>query len=131
MAAVEIEYNWGVSKKYRFESFCYGPKSCKLYTKISGPAGGSRSGSDCSAAHRQFACCRWPDTVRCPGECGDGNGGHGLPLCIPCAHSCPCRIRQSGCACLSRVMSAGRPSVEEFLPFMSINAVASQCSSSS
>lgn len=31
MAAVEIEYNWGVSKKYRFESFCYGPKSCKLY----------------------------------------------------------------------------------------------------
>lgn len=31
MAAVEIEYNWGISKKYRFESFCYGPKSCKLY----------------------------------------------------------------------------------------------------
>ena len=31
MAAVEIEYNWGVSRKYRFESFCYGPKSCKLY----------------------------------------------------------------------------------------------------
>jgi hypothetical protein len=31
MSAVEIEYNWGVSKKYRFESFCYGPKSCKLY----------------------------------------------------------------------------------------------------
>jgi hypothetical protein len=31
MAAVEIEYNWGVSKKYRFESFCYGPKSCKFY----------------------------------------------------------------------------------------------------
>lgn len=31
MAAVEIEYDWGVSKKYRFESFCYGPKSCKLY----------------------------------------------------------------------------------------------------
>jgi hypothetical protein len=28
MSAVEIEYNWGVSKKYRFESFCYGPKSC-------------------------------------------------------------------------------------------------------
>ena len=23
--------DWGVSKKYRFESFCYGPKSCKLY----------------------------------------------------------------------------------------------------
>ena len=36
MAAVEIEYNWGVSKKYRFESFCYGPKSCKLY-KIGKP----------------------------------------------------------------------------------------------
>jgi len=31
MSAVEIEYNWGVSKKYRFESFCYGPKSCKYY----------------------------------------------------------------------------------------------------
>jgi hypothetical protein len=31
MSAVEIEYIWGVSKKYRFESFCYGPKSCKLY----------------------------------------------------------------------------------------------------
>lgn len=31
MAAVEIEYDWGVSKKYRFESFCYGPKSCKCY----------------------------------------------------------------------------------------------------
>lgn len=31
MAAVEIEYNWGVSKKYRFESYCYGPKSCKFY----------------------------------------------------------------------------------------------------
>jgi hypothetical protein len=31
MAAVEIEYNWGKTKKYRFESFCYGPKSCKLY----------------------------------------------------------------------------------------------------
>jgi len=31
MSAVEIEYDWGVSKKYRFESFCYGPKSCGLY----------------------------------------------------------------------------------------------------
>jgi len=31
MSAVEIEYDWGVSKKYRFESFCYGPKSCRLY----------------------------------------------------------------------------------------------------
>jgi len=31
MSAVEIEYNWGVSKKYRFESFCYGPKSCPFY----------------------------------------------------------------------------------------------------
>ena len=31
MANVTIEYNWGVSQKYRFESFCYGPKSCKLY----------------------------------------------------------------------------------------------------
>lgn len=31
MSAVEIEYNWGISKKYRFESFCYGPKSCPFY----------------------------------------------------------------------------------------------------
>ena len=31
MSAVEIEYNWEVTKKYRFESFCYGPKSCKFY----------------------------------------------------------------------------------------------------
>ena len=32
MANVTIEYNWGVSQKHRFETFCYGPKSCKLYT---------------------------------------------------------------------------------------------------
>lgn len=32
MAAVEIEYNWGKRKKHRFESFCYGPKSCKTYS---------------------------------------------------------------------------------------------------
>lgn len=31
MAAVAIEYDWGVRQKYRFESFCYGPKSCKFY----------------------------------------------------------------------------------------------------
>ncbi|MGI6546450.1 MAG: hypothetical protein ACOX2M_08565 [Fastidiosipilaceae bacterium] len=31
MSAVEIEYNWGVSRKYRFEAFCYGPFSCKFY----------------------------------------------------------------------------------------------------
>jgi hypothetical protein len=31
MASVWIEYDWGVTKKYRFESFCYGPKSCKFY----------------------------------------------------------------------------------------------------
>ena len=31
MAAVDIEYDWGVKQKYRFESFCYGPKSCKFY----------------------------------------------------------------------------------------------------
>lgn len=31
MANVTIEYNWGVTQKYRFESFCYGPKNCKLY----------------------------------------------------------------------------------------------------
>ena len=31
MANVTIEYDWGVQQKWRFESFCYGPKSCKLY----------------------------------------------------------------------------------------------------
>lgn len=31
MANVSIEYNWGVSQKFRFESFCYGPKSCRYY----------------------------------------------------------------------------------------------------
>ena len=31
MANVTIEYNWGVSQKHRFESFCYGPKNCELY----------------------------------------------------------------------------------------------------
>lgn len=31
MANVAIEYNWGVTQKFRFESFCYGPKNCRLY----------------------------------------------------------------------------------------------------
>lgn len=31
MSNVTIEYNWGVSQKFRFESFCYGPKNCRLY----------------------------------------------------------------------------------------------------
>lgn len=31
MANVTIEYDWGKSQKHRFESFCYGPKSCKFY----------------------------------------------------------------------------------------------------
>lgn len=31
MANVTIEYEWGKSQKHRFESFCYGPKSCKVY----------------------------------------------------------------------------------------------------
>ncbi|MCI7131531.1 MAG: hypothetical protein MSA09_13490 [Lachnospiraceae bacterium] len=31
MANVAIEYDWGVSQRFRFESFCYGPKTCKLY----------------------------------------------------------------------------------------------------
>ena len=31
MANVTIEYDWGVSQKFRFESFCYGPKICRLY----------------------------------------------------------------------------------------------------
>ena len=31
MANVTIEYNFGVTQKHRFESFCYGPKNCKRY----------------------------------------------------------------------------------------------------
>ena len=31
MANIAIEYNWGYTQKFRFESFCYGPKNCKLY----------------------------------------------------------------------------------------------------
>ena len=31
MANVTIEYNFGVSQKFRFESYCYGPKNCKFY----------------------------------------------------------------------------------------------------
>ena len=31
MANVTIEFDWGQSQKWRFESFCYGPKSCKFY----------------------------------------------------------------------------------------------------
>ncbi len=31
MANVTIEYNWGKTQKFRFESFCYGPKNCKFY----------------------------------------------------------------------------------------------------
>ena len=31
MANVAIEYNWGSTQKFRFESFCYGPKNCKNY----------------------------------------------------------------------------------------------------
>ncbi len=32
MANVSIEYNWDTGlQKHRFESFCYGPKSCKYY----------------------------------------------------------------------------------------------------
>jgi len=38
MSAVKIKYNWGVSKKYRFESFCYGLKSCKCIWFASGIA---------------------------------------------------------------------------------------------
>ncbi len=33
MAAVAIEYDWGKQQKYRYESFCYGPKSCRFYKK--------------------------------------------------------------------------------------------------
>jgi hypothetical protein len=29
--AVEIEYEFGKVKRYRKETFCYGPRSCPLY----------------------------------------------------------------------------------------------------
>ena len=31
MANVTIEYDWGRAQKFRFESFCYGPRNCRLY----------------------------------------------------------------------------------------------------
>ena len=31
MANVAIEYDWGVQQKFRYESFCYGPRSCPLF----------------------------------------------------------------------------------------------------
>lgn len=31
MANVAIEYEFGVHQKFRFETFCYGPKNCKNY----------------------------------------------------------------------------------------------------
>ena len=37
MANVTIEYDWGVKQKWRFESFCYGPKSCKYYKRGADP----------------------------------------------------------------------------------------------
>ena len=37
MANVTIEFDWGVKQKWRFESFCYGPKSCKLYKRGADP----------------------------------------------------------------------------------------------
>ena len=37
MANVTIEYDWGVRQKWRFESFCYGPKSCKYYKRGADP----------------------------------------------------------------------------------------------
>ena len=30
-SAVEIEYKFGKVKRYRKETFCYGPRSCPLY----------------------------------------------------------------------------------------------------
>ena len=37
MANVTIEYDWGAKQKWRFESFCYGPKSCKYYKRGADP----------------------------------------------------------------------------------------------
>jgi hypothetical protein len=37
MANVTIEFDWGVKQKWRFESFCYGPKSCELYKRGADP----------------------------------------------------------------------------------------------
>ena len=43
MSNVTIEYDWGKVQKHRFESFCYGPKSCKFY-KMGKPRGVSYKG---------------------------------------------------------------------------------------
>lgn len=34
MADVAIEYDFGVSKMHRFESYCYGAKNCRLYKMV-------------------------------------------------------------------------------------------------
>ncbi len=63
-SAVEIEYNFGKSKRFRKETFCYGPRSCPNYTMGRPRAvpyyGDSYSSLDdgaldeCCAGHREW-----------------------------------------------------------------------------
>ena len=54
MANVTIEYDWGVKQKWRFESFCYGPKSCKLYKKGASPMVPYKDCGSCPDEHGGF-----------------------------------------------------------------------------
>ena len=47
MANVAIEYDWGVSQRFRFETFCYGPKNCVFY-KMGKPRAVPYKGDDSS-----------------------------------------------------------------------------------
>ncbi len=54
MANVTIEYDWGKTQKFRFESFCYGPKSCKLYNKGKSPMVPYKDEGSCPDEHGGF-----------------------------------------------------------------------------
>lgn len=54
MANVTIEYDWGVKQKFRFESFCYGPKSCKFYKKGKSPMVPYKGDGSCPDEHGGF-----------------------------------------------------------------------------
>jgi hypothetical protein len=54
MANVTIEYDWGVRRKWRFESFCYGPKSCKLYKRGTDPMIPYKGDGSCPDSHGGF-----------------------------------------------------------------------------
>ena len=54
MSNVTIEYDWGKKQKYRFESFCYGPKSCKLYKMGKSPMVPYKDEGSCPDEHGGF-----------------------------------------------------------------------------